>query len=40
MWDKYDEHIETIADYANELGFGMTVVTDDNAHGLIVSKVI
>ena len=40
MWDKYDEYITQIAEYANESGFDMTVVTDDNAQGLVVSKVI
>lgn len=40
MWDKYDEYIAKIAEYASELGFRMTVVTDANAQGLIVSEVI
>ena len=40
MWDKYDDYIAKIAEFADELGFDMTIVTDDNAQGLIVSKVI
>ena len=40
MWDKYDEYIAKIAEFVDELGFDMTIVTDDNAQGLIVSKVI
>ncbi|MEL7498318.1 MAG: hypothetical protein AAFN77_11965 [Planctomycetota bacterium] len=39
-WDKYDEHIAKVVEFAGELGFDMTIVTDDNAQGLVVSKVI
>lgn len=39
-WDKYDEYTAKIAEFADELGFDMTVVTDDNAQGLVISKVI
>ncbi|MEY4567105.1 MAG: hypothetical protein RLY14_2075 [Planctomycetota bacterium] len=39
-WDKYDEYIAKVAGFADELGFDMTIVTDDNAQGLVISKVI
>ena len=39
-WDKYDEYVAKVAGFADELGFDMTIVTDNNAEGLIVSKVI
>ncbi len=39
-WDKYDEYIAKVAEFAEELGFDMTIVTDDNAQGLAISKVI
>ncbi len=39
-WDKYDEYIAKIAEFAYELGFDMTIVTDENAQGLVISKVI
>ena len=39
-WDKYDEYIAKVAEFAGELGFDMTIVTDDNAQGLVISKVI
>ena len=39
-WEKYDEYIRKVAGFADELGFDMTIVTDDNAEGLMVSQVI
>ena len=39
-WDRYDEYIQTIAEFSSELGFKLTVVTDDHAQGLMVSQVI
>ena len=39
-WDKYDEYIAKIAEFADDLGFDMTIVTDNNAQGLVISKVI
>ena len=39
-WDKYDEYIAKVGEFADELGFDMTIVTDDNAQGLVISKVI
>ena len=39
-WDKCDEYIAKIAEFADDLGFDMTIVTDNNAQGLVISKVI
>jgi hypothetical protein len=39
-WEKYDEYIAKVAGFADELGFDMTIVTDNNAQGLVISKVI
>lgn len=39
-WDRYDEYIAKIAGFADELGFDMTIVTGNNAQGLVISKVI
>ena len=40
MWDKSDEYNAKIVQYGEELGFGMTVVTDDTGQGLSVSRVV
>ncbi len=39
-WEKCDEYIAKVAGFAEELGFDMTIVTDNNGQGLVVSKVI
>ena len=39
-WEKESEYIAKIAGFADELGFGMTVVTMDNSQGLLISEVI
>lgn len=40
MWDKEAEYIESISEFAKQLGFDTIVVTNDNSSALVISQIV